>query len=222
MADESFSFRWGIPLLDDGHTTIPNFMLDNYAQVGVSRAEFLTIVHLARYQYESRDAECKPSVATVARQMGYTRRGLRKLLAGLEERGLLARHFRSGETTIYDFSGFSRAVLELSTGEEPQFLPKKLREEPQFLGDRNPGSSKEEKIRRKAGEEEEEEAAGSHSGVWCSIHNVEMERREKDGAVWYSHRDGDGWCKGAPGDVRPEPETREERHTRYVTAGVMT
>jgi hypothetical protein len=64
--------------------------------------------------------------------------------------------------------------------------------------------------------------AGSHSGVWCSIHNVEMERREKGGAVWYSHRDGDGWCKGAPGDVRPEPETREGRRTRYVTAGVMT
>jgi hypothetical protein len=80
-----------------------------------------------------------------------------------------------------------------------------------------------EKAKANKKERGKEKAAGSHSGVWCSIHNVEMERREKDGAVWYSHRLPDGaWCKGAPGDVRPEPETREERRTRYVTAGFMT
>lgn len=32
---------------------------------------------------------------------------------------------------------------------------------------------------------------------WCSIHNTEMYRREKDGKVWYSHKPDDGpWCKG--------------------------
>ena len=32
--------------------------------------------------------------------------------------------------------------------------------------------------------------------TWCSIHNVEMKRWEKDGRVWYSHKNGDGWCSG--------------------------
>ncbi len=32
---------------------------------------------------------------------------------------------------------------------------------------------------------------------WCSIHNVQMRRHEKDGEVWYSHRTEEGtWCKG--------------------------
>ncbi len=31
---------------------------------------------------------------------------------------------------------------------------------------------------------------------WCAFHQVEMRRREKDGKVWYSHKDGEMWCKG--------------------------
>jgi hypothetical protein len=33
---------------------------------------------------------------------------------------------------------------------------------------------------------------------WCSVHNVEFRRFEKDGRWWYSHRDGDSWCKEQP------------------------
>lgn len=35
-----------------------------------------------------------------------------------------------------------------------------------------------------------------HNPNWCSIHNCEMKKWEKDGRVWYSHKvDGD-WCTG--------------------------
>jgi hypothetical protein len=135
---DNFSFRWGIPVVDGGYTTIPNFFLDHYAEVGVTPVEFATIIHLARYQYEYADSECRPSLATVARQMGYSDRNLRKILAGLEERGYLVRHFRPGKTTIYDFSGFSRAVLEAAgrQGAELEDSP-----EPQFRPPRNPSSA---------------------------------------------------------------------------------
>jgi len=143
MAGESFSFRWGIPLLDEGDTRIPNFFFDHYTEAGVTRMEFLTILHLARYQFEKAGSECRPSVGTVARQMGYTVRGLQKVLAGMERRGFLARHYRSGRTTIYDFTGFSRAILaiKLSARGEPQFTPTP---EPQFTPVVNPSSPKEE------------------------------------------------------------------------------
>jgi hypothetical protein len=111
MADEAFSFRWGIPLLDQGYTDIPNFFFDHYTAAGVTRMEFLTILHLARYQFEREGSECRPSVGTVAAQMGVTGRRLQQILAGLEARALLARHYRLGDTTVYDFSGFSRAIL---------------------------------------------------------------------------------------------------------------
>jgi hypothetical protein len=130
---ERFSFRWGIPLLDASHTAIPNFILDHYIEAGVARHEFLVIVHLARYQFEQAGSECRPALATVADQMGYTVRGLRKILAGLEKRGLLERHYRPGMTTVYDFSGFSKAVLAMAQGGEPQFPP-----EPRFRGGEEP------------------------------------------------------------------------------------
>lgn len=37
---------------------------------------------------------------------------------------------------------------------------------------------------------------GNPDPAWCSIHGVAMRRREANGQVWYSHKVGDGWCKG--------------------------
>lgn len=37
---------------------------------------------------------------------------------------------------------------------------------------------------------------GKTDPSWCPIHNCKMERREKNGGVWYSHKTKDGWCKG--------------------------
>ena len=39
---------------------------------------------------------------------------------------------------------------------------------------------------------------GGDHGSWCPIHNVEMKRWEKNGRVWFSHKEGDGWCSGKP------------------------
>jgi len=143
--DELFSMRWGIPILDEGHTTIPNFFFDHYTEVGISRSEFLLILHLARYKYETPGSESRPSVPTVAKQMGYSKRMVQKLLAGLEERSMMVRHFQDGRPTIYDFAGFSRAILKAAlldendcSGGELQFTPKKLRDEPQFTPTHEP------------------------------------------------------------------------------------
>lgn len=36
----------------------------------------------------------------------------------------------------------------------------------------------------------------------CPIHDVRMERYEKEGRSWYAHRlAGSGWCNGKPGKV---------------------
>ena len=39
---------------------------------------------------------------------------------------------------------------------------------------------------------------GTASASFCTIHNVEMKRREKDGQVWYSHKIAgtEDWCRG--------------------------
>jgi len=68
-------------------------------------------------------------------------------------------------------------------------------------------------------------AAGSQSDdrIVCSIHDAEMTRREKDGAIWYSHRlPGGEWCKGSNGDTRPKMGTTDDRRRAYVTDGVLS
>ena len=42
-------------------------------------------------------------------------------------------------------------------------------------------------------------ADGTASASFCTIHNVEMKRREKEGQVWYSHKIAgteNDWCRG--------------------------
>jgi hypothetical protein len=118
------SFRWGIDVLDKGFTDIPNILLRNYAKAGVSRQEFLAIIHLASYQYEREGSQSFPSLDTIAGQMGYSRQGLCNVLNSLETKGLLDRTRRAGKTTIYDFSGFSNLVISKATeGVNPSLHP---------------------------------------------------------------------------------------------------
>ncbi len=111
---DTFSFRWGVDILDSGHTTIPNLFLANYSKVGVTRDEMMVIIHLASFAWERPDSECRPSIAKLAEQAGYTPRGLRMVLRRLEKRGLLVCHQRPGRTTLYDLSPFSRKIMELT------------------------------------------------------------------------------------------------------------
>lgn len=37
---------------------------------------------------------------------------------------------------------------------------------------------------------------GTPDPTWCPIHAVAMKRHEKDGQVWYSHKDGELYCRG--------------------------
>jgi hypothetical protein len=119
---ERFSFRWGIPGMDGGFTDVPNVFFDHYSQLGMKPQEFMLILHLARYQWERPGSMCHPSLATVAREMGYGVRYVRKLLAGLEKRGLITRELRPGNTSLYDFSPTAKTISEMASrqGEEPE------------------------------------------------------------------------------------------------------
>ena len=149
-----FSKRWGIPVRkDEGFTQVYNFLLHHYHRIGVKPVEFIVILHLASYKYESAGSECRPD--TIAEQMGFTRRYVRKIIADLEGRGLLQRQLRPPRTTKYDVSGFGRAVLEALKQEEEQRVDESTNtSEPEFhlLGTRvpptrNPSSAEEEDIK---------------------------------------------------------------------------
>lgn len=110
-----FDFRWGLPELDDeGYVHVYGFMLRNYAHAGVTRDEFLCIVHLAAYHYNSIKGQSRPSLATIAAQMGYGHENsVRRLVQSLERKGMLAVTRRDGKPSVYDASGFAKKMLVL-------------------------------------------------------------------------------------------------------------
>lgn len=110
MTEETFSFRWGVDLLDNGHTQIPNLFIRNYHRVCNYR-EFALIIHLSSYAFEKPGSQCRPSLNTVAQEMGVSDDSVRRLLRGLEKRRLLKVERVPSQPNIYNLEGFSKAVM---------------------------------------------------------------------------------------------------------------
>jgi hypothetical protein len=48
-----------------------------------------------------------------------------------------------------------------------------------------------------AGKSANGNGAATNPAAFCTIHQVAMKKHEKDGQIWYSHKDGDSFCRGA-------------------------
>jgi len=113
---KSFDFRWGVPLLDNqpGFAKVYEFMLDHYAEI-LTRDEFLCIIHLARYHYNSERGESRPSLETIAGQMGYSHKNSAwRLVQSLEDKGMLTVTRRPGFTSIYNAAPFTMHMMALA------------------------------------------------------------------------------------------------------------
>ena len=88
--DERYSFTWGLTIKGMGHVQIFRFMLSSYAQLGITRPEMLTLIHLSSYHYNSPTGESRPSLTTIANEMGYSdRTNVSRLCNSLEKKGML-------------------------------------------------------------------------------------------------------------------------------------
>lgn len=135
MEDQKFDFRWGIPALDSGFTTIPNFMIKNYSKLGITPAQFTLVIHLASFHYNSPHGQSSPSIGTLAKDMGVSERYLQELTRSLEDEGYLKITARPGKTNVYSLQPLTLACLELDKGGEPEFTP-----EPEITPPMNPSS----------------------------------------------------------------------------------
>src|SRR5215218_5952626 len=112
--------RFGVELLEDGHTAVPNLVLNNYAKLGITPAEMMLTIHI--WQYWWTEKQPYPSLQAVADKMQVSRRQVRNYVQGLKEKRLLEVHERYapglGQTTSeYDFTQFFQRILAAATGE---------------------------------------------------------------------------------------------------------
>lgn len=109
--------RFGVELLEEGHTAVPNLVLNNYAELGISPAEMMFTIHIWQYWWTERQPF--PSLQAVADKMQVSRRQVRNYAQSLKEKALLEVHERYapglGQTTSeYDFTRFFQRILEVS------------------------------------------------------------------------------------------------------------
>lgn len=157
MAEERFSFRWGIPWLDKGFVTVPNFFFETYVEVGVTRMEFLFILHLARYKFDSPQGRSRPSLPTIAKEMGLSVRRVQQLRASLEEKEWLVVKERAGRPSEYDFQSLAGVLLSRVPEHEESFTPEENftpTPEANFTPPLKSTSPEEEEIRKRKPEEE--------------------------------------------------------------------
>ena len=115
MNENYYDFRWGVPQLDYyGGVHLYGFMLRNYARAGITRDEFLCLIHLAAYHFNSPQGKSKPARGTLALLMGYGHpNSVSRLVESLISKGMLTVKRISGETNIYSAHNFSRRMIEL-------------------------------------------------------------------------------------------------------------
>ena len=114
--EERISFRWGIPWLDSDWLQVPCLFFRHYGALGVSRPEFLMVLHLASYKHESPGGAARPSVGRIAAEMGLKKRQVQNLRRSLEGKGYLEVTSRLGKASEYSFRGLAEALLEWDRG----------------------------------------------------------------------------------------------------------
>lgn len=129
MSNDGFSFRWGVPWLDDkGYIEIPGFIKRNYAKLGVKPVEMMLIAHLSSYKYDTPKGQARPSLKTIAAEMGYQQDNqVRKMVKRLAENDILTVTEVPGYEHIYNFKNLAEKCmqLELEATRSNDTLPQK-------------------------------------------------------------------------------------------------
>ncbi len=125
---ERIAVRFGDPILQDGHTAVPNLVLNSYSQLGISPAEMLFVIHVWQFWWTERHPY--PSLNTIATRMHITRRQARNYVQSLKQREFVERpdlrvlvvrdRFEPGLGQVsseYDFAGLIEAVVLVSQGQ---------------------------------------------------------------------------------------------------------
>lgn len=112
-ADNRIVVRFGDELMEAGFTSVPNLVLEHYAEVGISEGELVFTLHIWSFWWNRQLPY--PSLSTVARRMGKSWRSVHRYAKSLEQKKLLKitpRYREDGGQTssLYDFEPMIEAI----------------------------------------------------------------------------------------------------------------
>ena len=113
--------KWGKPVINMGFCIVPSLLFRAQRRLGLNATQLAVIMHLADYWWDA-DRKPHPSKNTLAQRLNVTPRHVQRIIADLEEFGLVRRIERYAKhrgklTNEYDLSGLVKRIKEL----EPDF-----------------------------------------------------------------------------------------------------
>src|SRR5438105_840077 len=81
-SETSLEARWGDIILDAGHTSIPNLLLELYSELGISNHEMMFIIHIFNYRWSKKNPF--PAVNTIAKKMNVSHRNTQRYIQRLK------------------------------------------------------------------------------------------------------------------------------------------
>lgn len=96
---QSFEERWSPPVAKQGYTQVPNYLLKQQSELGLSNSELVVLLQLMVFDFGSRSAE--PAHSTLAKSIGVSASAVRHNLVSLEKKGFIKRTYRTGYSNLY-------------------------------------------------------------------------------------------------------------------------
>ena len=111
-SNRSLGARWGSPLLfQEGFVAVPAAFLRLYTRLDLSNGQFVFILQLMSFKWN--ESAPFPSYKTLAQRMGITTEMARQHAKHLEEKGLLRRVKRNGQSNAFDLQPLTTALQSL-------------------------------------------------------------------------------------------------------------
>lgn len=125
-----------LKLLQDGNTSIPNFLLDNYAKLGMTNNEFLLYLQIKKEQSRGNGF---PPMDKLATSLGIDSQTLFATIQSLQDKKMLEiKQRRNGQgqlTDFYDFSLFYQKLIALLDGKATQEVATQTQEKTNSIYD---------------------------------------------------------------------------------------
>jgi|GEM_PF-2933194 len=107
--------RFGDQVLQAGFTSVPNLVLNHYAELGITPAEMMFTIHMWQFRWTERDPY--PSLMTIADKMDVSWRQAHRYAKSLQDKGFLniksrQEPGRGQVTSEHDFEPLIQAVLK--------------------------------------------------------------------------------------------------------------
>lgn len=107
--NRSLAARWGSDqLFEEGFLGVPAAFLKSYTRLGITSSQAMFILQLMSFKWT--ESAPFPSYKTLSERMGITTEMARKHAKGLEEKGLLARVRRHGQSNAFDLKPLALAL----------------------------------------------------------------------------------------------------------------